>query len=249
MSGSWTVFRREVDGYLGGPAFWISALLFVVTMHALFFFLGHPVGDLRLPSFWEGREASLRPLFAWLPLFFVGLAPALTMGAWAEEGRSGTEELLLTGSLRARHAVLGKFLASWMMLSLLVVCSVLPLAVVVSLLGPLDWGAVLGGMLGGCLLAASCCAIGVACSALTNEQLLAFAISAAILGALWSTQMFLRVLPSELATAVASLSPYTHYLETAAAGVFDARDVLYHVLLCWIALTLNTLWVEGRRWR
>jgi len=249
MSGSWTVFRREIDGFLGGPAFWVSGLLFVVTLHGLFFFLGHPVGDLRLPGFWEGREASLRALFAWLPLFFVVLAPALTMGAWAEEARSGSEELLLTGSLRARQAVFGKFLASWLMLSVLVLACVLPLALVVSLLGPLDWGTVFGGVVGACLLAASCCAIGVACSALTNEQLLAFAISAAILGALWSLQLFVRVLPPELAAAASSLSPYTHYLETAAAGVFDLRDVLYHALLCSIALTWNTLRVEGRRWR
>ena len=243
------VFRRELGGYLDSPVAWVATGLFVVGLHAAFFFLGFPIGDRQYPSFWAGRTASLQPLFAWLPLFFALLAPALTMGAWAEERRSGTEELLLTQPLRAREAVLGKFLAAWSIAALLIAVAVVPVAVVVSRLGPLDWGTVWGGILGACLLSAGCLAIGLFCSALSQEQLVSFLLAAAILLLLWSASLFVRVLPPAVAEAAWYASPSVHYLDTVTRGVLDARDVLYYALLVALGLFLNTAVVEGRRWR
>lgn len=248
MSGTWTVCRRELGAHLVSPSVWAALALFVLVLHALFFFLGHPVGDLNLPSFWQGREASLRALFAWLPLALVALAPALTMSSWAEERRSGTEELLFSAPLRVRELVLGKFLAAWLVVSCVQAVVVLPLAFVVSRLGPLDWGSVLGGLGGAVLLSSSFVAVGLAASALTREQLSAFATGATVLGALWAAGIFVRALPGALARSAAEWSPVTHFLETAAVGVFDARDIVYHVLVGALFLTVNGVVVESRRW-
>ncbi|MCZ6598754.1 MAG: ABC transporter permease [Planctomycetota bacterium] len=249
MRRAFAVFRRELGGFLDSPVAWVVMLVFVVGLHVAFFFLGFPIGDRRYPGFWAGRVASLQPLFAWLPLFLALLAPALTMGAWAEERRSGTEELLLTQPLRVREAVLGKFLAVWVFVSLLIAVAVLPVAVVVAQLGPLDWGTVAGGLLGAVLLAGACCAIGLFCSALSAEQLIAFLIAAGILLLLWSAGLFVRVLPPVLAEAAWYASPQVHYLDSVTRGVLDARDVVYYGLLVGLGLLLNTAAVEGRRWR
>lgn len=249
MSRVLAVARRELGAALDSGTAWAAAALFILGLHAAFFFLGFPIGDRRVAGFWEGRTATLDAAFSWLPLFFALLAPALTMGAWSAERRSGTEELLLAQPLRPGEAVLGKFLATWLVSALLLAVAVLPLAVVVARLGPLDWGAVLCGLFGAMLLCAGFLAVGLCASALVTEELSAFLLSAAILLGLSSASLFVRALPPALAELAWYASPPVHYLDTATRGVLDARDGLYHLLLAALGLYLNTAVVEGRRWR
>jgi len=175
--------------------------------------------------------------------------PALTMGAWAEESRSGTDELLLTLPIPVRSAVVGKFVAAWSLLVFILAATVLPLAIVLSQLGPLDWGAALGGLIGAAVLGASYVALGLFVSSLTQEQLVAFLVSALLLGALWSTSLFVRVLPASVADWIYYASPSTHYLESAARGVFDLRDLVFLGSATLLLLVLNSLSVDLRRWR
>ena len=249
MRGTLAVLRRELGATLESPVAWVTAAIFATALHALYYFLGYPIGDLALPGLWEGRVASLQSLWAWLPLLLAVLVPALTMGAWAEERRAGTDELLLTLPLPARSAVLGKFLAAWVLLVGILGATVLPLAAVVAQLGPLDWSAALGGLIGAGALGASYVALGLFVSSLTQEQLVAFLVSALLLGALWSTSLFVRVLPASVADWIYYASPSTHYLESAARGVFDLRDLLFLGTLTLLFLVLNTLAVDLRRWR
>ena len=55
------------------------------------------------------------------PVIFLFFLPALTMRSWAEERRSGTLELLLTFPVTIGQLIAGKFLASMLYLSLLLV--------------------------------------------------------------------------------------------------------------------------------
>ena len=249
MSRVLAVFRRELAGAFDSPVAPVTAFLFVLALDGLFFFAGYSVGSLRLPAFWEGREATLRALFVWLPLLYVVLIPALSMGAWAEERRSGTEELLLTLPIRTHEAVLGKFLALWLLVALLLLVAVLPVALVVDQLGPLDWGTVWGGLAGAALLAGTCTALCVWASALAAEQLIGFLLGSVLLAALWGLPAVARVLPASMAAAVHYAGPTTHFLESGALGVFDLRDLVYHGLLAVLGLYLAATAVEGRRYR
>ena len=85
------------------PAALVVTLVFALAAQGLFFFLGHPIGDLRLPGFWDGGVASLQVIFAWVPLLFVGLVPALTMGAWAEERAAGTDLKAILTEIAAKE--------------------------------------------------------------------------------------------------------------------------------------------------
>jgi len=242
------VFRREFGGALASPVAWVTTVVLVLVLHSAFFFLGFPVGDRALPAFWTGRTASLDALFAWLPLFYAVLAPALTMGSWAEERRAGTDELLFTFPVRTRSLVLGKFLAAWILLGSITTLAILPVARLVAGVGPLDWGTVWGGLLGAWLLAAVCTSIGLATSALAREELVAFLVAAVLLLLLWSLGLFVRVLPGTLAEVAWYASPSLHFLESGARGVLDARDLVYYGLFVASGLTLNLAVLEGRRW-
>lgn len=249
MSAASAIFRRELRAAFESPIAYVVIALFVLVLDGLFFFLGYPVGRVPLPGLWEGGQANLIVLFTWLPLLLAFLVPALTMGSWAEERRAGTEELLFSYPLRTRSVVLGKFLASWTLVALLVLLAVLPVAWTVSGLGDLDWATVWVGLAGALALAAAYVAIAQLVSAVSSEQLVAFLLGALVLGALWLLRMLVAVLPSRFAAAVDYACPSSHFLDSAARGVVDLRDIVYFALLTLFGLVLNGMLVEGRRWR
>lgn len=241
------VVRRELGAALDTPSAWVAAAAFALALQSLFFFAGYPIGDLRFPGLWEGRVASLAVLFAWLPPLFAVLAPAFTMGAWAEERRSGTEELLLTWPIATWQVVIGKFVAAWLLLMVATFVGAAPAALVVAALGPLDWGTVASGAIGVALLGAGCVAVGLVVSAATREQLVAFLLSALVLAGAWSVSLFLRVVPGAVAEWFYLVSPQAHFLDSAARGVLDSADLIYGATLVVLALVVNWRMVEARR--
>ncbi len=249
MSRLVAVTRREFGAALDGPTARVAALAFAFTLQALFFFAGFPVGERRLPGFWEAGQASLQVVHDWLPLLFVPLAAALTMGAWADERRSGTEELLLSWPIDARDLVLGKFAAHLGLLALVLGVAALPLVATAAWLGPLDPWVATTGLVGALLLGAGYLAIGQLLSALTRDPLVAFLLAGVVLLVSWSPTLLVRLVPGQWADLVWLASPAAHYLDSAARGLFDARDLLFHGLLAAAALHLSIWVVEARRWR
>ncbi len=249
MSRTLAIFKREWVAAFDSPVAYVTIGLFVLVQAGLFFFMGYPIGPVPLPSLWAGGQASLIVLFTWLPLLLAFLVPALTMGTWSEERSTGTEELLLTHPVHIREVVLGKFLASWLLVCLLVTLSILPVAWTVSGLGHLDWSTVWCGLAGAFLLGAGYVALAQVVSALSSHQLLAFLMGALVLGMLWVLRLLVDVLPVQLAALVDYACPSTHFLDSAARGVLDLRDAVYFALLVALGLILNALVVEGRRWR
>ena len=67
-------------------------------------------------------SSAVRPIscafFAWHPWLYLFLVPAVGMRMWSEERRLGTIELLLTMPITPWQAIVGKFLASWLVLAL-----------------------------------------------------------------------------------------------------------------------------------
>ncbi|MDF1837939.1 MAG: ABC transporter permease subunit, partial [Planctomycetota bacterium] len=157
------------------------------------------------------------------------------------------EELLLTYPLRTWELVLGKFMASWTVVMLLILLLVIPTAITVMGLGDLDMSTVVLGFLGTGGLAAAYTALALCCSALTSEQLVAFLVSCLLLGCLWMLRMLVGYMPAGLAPFLEQASPQAHFLDTAARGVLDLRDVVYFMLLTLTGLVLNTVLLERRR--
>lgn len=249
MSAVNAVLRRELGVFLTAPVAWVLVVVYLVGLLLGFFLVGFPVGDLRLPGLWTGGLASLDTLFAWIPLSLCLLVPALTMASWAGEKRLGTDELLFTHPVSLASLVVGKFLAHWLVVCALIVSAVVPAAIAVSRLGELDTGVVAAALVGAALLAASFVVIGQFASCLAPEELSAYLVSTVILIALCGLGLFVRVLPAELVEAAWFASPVVHYVETAARGVLDARDVIYFATIVAGGLVLQVAWLEGRRWR
>jgi len=234
-----SVTRKELDSYFGSP----MALIFLGAFLAVTLFTFFWV-----ETFFARGIADIRPLFKWMPLLLIFLVAALTMRQWSEEQRAGTLEMLLTLPVKPWQLVIGKFLAV-MALVALALALTLPLPISVAILGPLDWGPVIGGYLAALLLAAAYTAIGLFVSSLTDNQIVAL-ITTAILGGLFylaGTTTLTDYFGAPWDEILVNIGTGARF-ESIQRGVIDLRDLVYYLSLAAIFLVLNTLTLDRKRW-
>ncbi|MFX6258440.1 hypothetical protein ABTF80_20520, partial [Acinetobacter baumannii] len=74
MTGTLSVFRREVAGYFATPLAYIFIIVFRFVAGIFTFYVG---------SFFPRGQADLTPFFTYLPWLFLFLLPAIGMRLWA----------------------------------------------------------------------------------------------------------------------------------------------------------------------
>ena len=240
MSNAMTIFRREFGSYFNSPIAYIFIIAFLVLNSGLY-----------MTGFFLSGAADLRGFFGNLPIFLIFFIPAVSMRLWAEDKRTGTFELLMTLPMPTRDVMLGKYLAA-LAFYLVALLGTLPLPIMVGALGNPDTGAMLSGYIGATLLGALYLAVGMFTSGLMRDQ-----ISAVILGIMACFLVFILGVPSVSATIdgwVPGLgSLLQHYLGLAdhfdmmLRGVIALGDLAYFLGLTAVFLTLNALWLEGRK--
>src|SRR5438094_8399638 len=163
------VAQRELIGYFSSPVAYVFLVIFLLLSGFFTFFVG------RAP-FFEFNQASLVTFFLWQPWLFLFLVPAVGMRLWSEERRLGTLELLLTMPITSWQAIVGKFMASWLFLSLALFLT-FPLIITVNYLGSPDNGVIFCSYVGCVLMAGGYLAISCMTSAITRNQVVSFILS------------------------------------------------------------------------
>lgn len=236
MTIVWTIYLRELRAYFDGG----------LTMLIIPIFLGMVgVFSLFFQDIFAAGFIDLRAVFFWMALFFLLLIPALTMRSFAEEKRTGTLEMLATLPIAEEQLVMGKFLAAVSVVALALVLSVTyPLSM--AQLGPLDWGVVLGGYVGLFAMGAALTAIGIAMSAATSSQVVAF-LSALSIGLLpFATGYALGRVPAEWLPLVQYLT-FEYHFSTLAKGIVDSRSLIFYGSIVGLFLHLAVFQLEQRR--
>ena len=234
-----SIARKELSTYFGSPMalIFVGAFL-VVTLFAFFW----------VETFFARNIADVRPLFRSIPMLTIFLVAALTMRQWSEEQRSGTLEVLLTLPVRRTALVLGKFLAI-MALVALALALTLFLPITVEILGPLDWGPVVGGYLAALLMASAYAAIGLFVSSRTDNQIVSL-IATVFLGGLFylvGSQAVTSLVGGTLGEILRAIGTGSRF-ESIERGVIDLRDLIYYLSLTGLFLLLNTVSLDAKRW-
>jgi ABC-2 type transport system permease protein len=200
----------------------------------------------------EYGYADMHTLFTLAPYVYIFLIPAITMRSFAEEKRAGTIELLLTRPLTDWDIILGKYLASF----LLVVFSILPTLIYYFTIRGLgipvnnvDTSGVMGSYIGLILLGGVFCSIGMLASSLTSNQIVAF-ISSAFLCFLFYTgfdSMAALNVWSAQALLIKQLGILLHY-ESMGKGLIDTRDLVYFFSVAFMFLLLTKVVIGSRSW-
>jgi ABC-2 type transport system permease protein len=231
------VCRKELRAYLVSPIPYVLVAIFAgFTAWWVF----------EASQFLLMRQANLQSLFQFLPWALMVLVPALAMRGWSEEIRGGTLETLMTFPARARHLVLGKFLAGLVLIAACLL-STIGIAITAASLGNLDWGPVFGGYLGMLAVGAAFLALGFWLSSLTRNQIVAFILGLVVCFAFTALEGAVgRSERDGLVPLFEQLAITTHS-RSIARGVVDFRDVFYFVAFIGFFLYLNVETIENRR--
>jgi ABC-2 type transport system permease protein len=193
-------------------------------------------------------EASMRGLLVQSALFLMPLIPPiLTMRLLAEEQKLGTLELLLTAPVRDYEVVIGKFLASFVILGTTVLLTLFYVLFLVFYSSP-DIGPIISGYLGFLLYCSATLAIGILASSLTANQIVAAVVGFGIILLFTIVHRVSGILSGTAATILEQLSLTTHF-EAFARGVIDTSDIVYYLLITVVFLFIATRSLESRRWR
>ena len=237
MKNVLAIAGKEFKEYFGSPMAYIFITVFLLLVN--FFYVWF---------FFIQGQAEMRSFFGPMPYLFLFMIPAVTMRLWAEERKMGTLEVLMTLPVREAEVVLGKFLASLGLLTVMLALT-FNVPVLVSALGDPDWGTIICGYLGCLLMGASFLAIGLFASSLSENQIVAFILGIGICAAMLivGETFFLLFIPDILVPFFDYLGLGTHF-ESIGRGIIDTRDIVYYLSVIGVFLFLNLITVENRSW-
>lgn len=240
-----SIFKKELNSFFSSLIAYIVIIVFLGAT-GLFTWVYPETNILNF------GYASLDTLFMIGPWVFLFLIPAITMRTFAEEKRAGTMELLLTRPITDNQLILGKYLASFV----LIIFSILPtLVYYVSVYylgspqGNIDSAGVFGSYIGLIGLGAVFCAIGVFASAITDNQIVSFIVAvflSYILFAGFSSLAIINVW-SSISLIISKLGIDYHYTAMS-KGLIDSRDVLYFISVVLVMLLGTKLVLGSRKW-
>lgn len=240
-----SILKKEIAQFFSSLTAYIVLIVFLV-------FTGSFIWIFSSTSVLNYNYASLGQLFAIAPIAFMFLIPAITMQSFSEENQRGTLEFLLTKPLRDTDIVLGKYLATLVLILLALLPTLVYYFSIYKLGSPpgnIDTGAVIGSYIGLVLLGAMFAAIGLFISSISNNQIVAFISSAFACFALFWFFDFISQLPVAYGRYdyfIRSLGMEYHY-ENISKGRIDSRDIIYFISLTVLFIWLTTVSLKNRK--
>jgi ABC-2 type transport system permease protein len=229
------IFRRNFFSYFGSPTGYVFIAVFIAATSIAAFWV---------PSFFVNNLADLGTLNDLFPILLVFFIPAISMSAWAEERKQGTDELLLTLPATDIEVVLGKYLSVLGIYSVALLFSFTNVGIL-AYLGSPDVGVMLGTYMSYWFLGGALIAVAMVASQLTSSQTVAF-----ILGAIFcAVPVFLN-----RAGAIVGGKPQewlegmgvTPFFTDLASGVASLQSILYFIGFAVVFIYANLILLARR---
>ncbi|MBS1613232.1 MAG: gliding motility-associated ABC transporter permease subunit GldF [Bacteroidetes bacterium] len=240
------IFKKEIRQFFSSLIGYMAVTVFLLVL-GLFIWV---FPDTNVLDF---GYATLDSLFYIAPYIFIFLIPAITMRSFAEEISNGTIETLSTRPVTEMQIILGKYFAAL----LLVLIAILPtfiyfysLYALASPVGNVDVGGILGSYFGLMFLGAVFVAIGIFCSSVTSNQIVAFIGGVFLCFFLYIAFSYLSQFSSFIGKAdyyIELMGLDAHY-NAMGKGVIDSRDVVYFLSVITVFIYLTRTALARRRW-
>jgi ABC-type transport system involved in multi-copper enzyme maturation permease subunit len=241
MRNTMVIARREFASYFISPIAYIFIIVFLLLTGLLF-----------MLNFFLVGQADMRSYFGTLPLLLTFFVPAISMRLWAEDQRQGTFELLMTLPMQPAEVMMGKYLAAFAFFALTLAGS-LPIPIMLNVLGNPDNGVIVSSYLGTLLMGALYLSVGIFTSGLMRDQISAFILGVMACLVMWLLgQTFVAAVfdgwIDGLGRMLQQYLGMTSHFEPMLRGVVALDDLVYFLALSGLFLTLNALWLEGRKY-
>ena len=228
---------KEIQVFFTNPMAYIVGLIFLgVTGFFFTLDLGDPFPEASLSNFYQGAT-----------LILILLAPALTMRLLAEEQKLGTIELLLTSPVRDWEIILGKYLAAFGFLFVMIALTTYFPLLLFWFAEP-DPGPIYSGYIGLILYGSAALSIGILTSTLTSNQIIAFVVAAGLLLLLFFIDTRVDAVTGLWATLLSEIGMRSHFNDFA-RGIIDTKHVVYFLSITALFLFFSIRALESRRWR
>ncbi len=239
----WSICKKELGQFFSSLTGCMAIVIFLL-LNGLFLFVFPDT------SIFDFGYATLDKFFDLAPWILLLLIPAITMRSFAEEFKSGTYEILVTKPLSREQIIMGKYFAGM----IVVLIALLPTVVYVFTIrnlstGGIDGGGIMGSYIGLILLASSFAAIGIFCSSISNNAVVAFLLSAFLCFLFYSAFDAISRIPALQAGAdyyVEMLGIDFHY-RNISKGAVDSRDIVYFLSFIFFFLFLTDKNLAMRR--
>ena len=235
MRNTLAIAGKEFKSYLASPMAYVVTGIFLAATG--FFFGTSPT---------TYTETSINGFLQAGVILILLFAPLLTMRLLAEERKLGTMELLLTAPVRDSEVILGKFLGSVYVLTVMLVLT-LYYPLILKIFGDPDIGPIVTGYIGLLLAGYAALAIGIFASSLTSNQIVAAVVSIGILLALYFVGYVSTFLPQAMGQVIGYFS-LSHYFPDFMGGIIDTRGIVYYLSITALFIFLAIRSLENSRW-
>ncbi len=257
MSGTLTIFKKEIKGFIFSPTFWVICFLVSLVFSWVYPIQLNMFAQLLLNYVMQQNVPAnqlnihygvfLR-LLSYLNLILIFVVPALTMKLFAEEKKMHTFDLLLTSPVTSFQIVAGKYLAALgAVLGLVLVAISYPLAT--AALAKLNWAPLFIAFFGIFLVGAVYAAMDLFCSSLTDNSLIAYVASVIFNVSIWFVGIGADAVDSAAARKVFEHVSLSSHLSSLVEGTVRTNGLIFFasiiVLFCFLAERV----VESSRWR
>ena len=164
------VLKKEFKSYFLSPIGYVVIGIFLIVFSVFFYLTAITNGSVDLGS-----------LYYYTALYgLIIIVPILTMRMFAEERKTGTEQLILTSQVGIPGVVFGKFLAAMTVIVIALLISFMYFGIMCYFGSP-NILVILVTMLGFLLISAAAIAVGMFASSITENQIIAGIITIAFL--------------------------------------------------------------------
>ncbi len=226
MTKLFYIIKGEFYRYFISPLAYVYLICFLLLNSSFALYFG---------GIFTSGNASLLPMFNFLPWILLLFIPGIAMRLWAEEFKSGTVLQIMTLPVSVSSFVWGKFLAAWAFCSLAILLT-FPFVITLNILGSPDNWVIFNSYFGAILLSGAMLAISQTASALSKNQVVALVISVIInllfflSGLEYVLGFFRGFAPAYIVDMISSFSFLTH-VANFNLGILETRDLVFFVSL------------------
>ena len=221
------ILKKEFKSYFLSPIGYVVIGIFLFVF-SVFFYL----------TVISSPTVDLGALYYYTALYgLIIIAPILTMRMFAEERKSGTEQLILTSPVSMVGVVFGKFIAAMCVIIITLLVSFMYFFIV-KFFGEPNLSAVLVHMLGFILVSAAAISIGMFASSITESQVIAGVITMAFL--------ILTLFIPDLDIGLPDISIMSYY-QNFPSGVITLSDVVGPLSLALMFISFTIIVMQRRK--
>lgn len=167
MKNLCSVVKGELKRYFTSPLAVVYLISFLILNSSFALYFG---------GIFTSGNATLRPMFNFMPWIYLLFVSGIAMRLWAEEFKNKTILQIMTMPVSLSAYVWGKFLAAWIFCSFGLFLT-FPFVITINILGSPDNGIIVNSYIGAFLLAGAMLAIAQTASALTKNQVISLVIA------------------------------------------------------------------------